>query len=105
MHRSLSYLGTLPAETLVCNGHEYTSGNLKFNRSVDPNGAGIKRLQKLVEENKVTTGITTIADEKEWNVFMRLDDPVILSYTGYQPGAKPSEIIDKLRTQKNNFRG
>jgi hydroxyacylglutathione hydrolase len=78
MHRALSYLGTLPSETLVYNGHEYTKGNLAFNRSVDPDGAGTQRLQKLVKENEVTTGKTTIADEKEWNVFMRLGSEAVL---------------------------
>lgn len=105
MHKALSYLGTLPDETLVYNGHEYTRGNLAFNKSVDPDGAGTKRLQKLVDENEVTTGKSTIGDEKEWNVFMRLGSEAILKHTGFQAGAEESAVIDKLREQKNNFRG
>ena len=34
MHASLQTLGGLPGETLVCCGHEYTLGNLKFAASV-----------------------------------------------------------------------
>jgi hydroxyacylglutathione hydrolase len=85
MHRALSYLGTLPDDTLVYNGHEYTRGNLAFNKSVDPEGAGTQRLQKLVDENEVTTAV--------------------LKHTGLQSSAGESAIIDKLREQKNNFRG
>lgn len=36
MHKSLSYLGTLPDETIVYNGHEYTKGNVAFALSVSP---------------------------------------------------------------------
>ena len=30
MHRSLSYLGSLPEDTVVYNGHEYTSASVAF---------------------------------------------------------------------------
>lgn len=72
MHKALSYLGTLPDKTIVNNGHEYTASSLKFALSVDPDNAGLARLRKIVEDNAVTTGLTTIGDEKEWNPFMRL---------------------------------
>jgi len=72
MDKALSYLGTLPDATIAYVGHEYTAGNLNFALSVDPNNSGLARLRKLVETNKITTGLTTIADEKDWNPFMRL---------------------------------
>lgn len=73
MHRSLSYLATLPDPTIVYNGHEYTKSNHAFAKAIEPNAPGVKRLQELVDKNEVTTGKSTIGDEKEWNVFMRLD--------------------------------
>lgn len=72
MDRALKYLGSLPDETIVYNGHEYTAGNLAFGKSVEPNSAGIARLSEIVKNNDVTTGKTTVGDEKDWNVFMRL---------------------------------
>lgn len=77
MHAALSYLGRLPNETVVYNGHEYTAGSVAFGKSVDPSNAGIARLGKLAEENQVTAGLSTIGDEKEWNVFMRLDSAAV----------------------------
>lgn len=78
MHKALSYLGTLPGQTIVYNGHEYTKSNTAFGRAVDPENPALKKLEKLVSDNAVTTGLSTIAEEKEWNVFMRLDsDPVL----------------------------
>ncbi|KZT69033.1 Metallo-hydrolase/oxidoreductase [Daedalea quercina L-15889] len=102
MHRALSYLSTLPNDTVVYNGHEYTAGSLAFARSVDPENAGLKRLAQIVEANKIVTGLTTIGDEKEWNPFMRLQSAPIKSATG-QSG--DSAIMDELRIMKNNFRG
>jgi len=102
MHAALSYLGTLPDETVVYNGHEYTAGSAAFGKSIDPSNADIARLGKLVEENKITTGLSTIGDEKEWNVFMRLDSEAVKNATGVSTAP---DVMDKLRELKNSFRG
>jgi hypothetical protein len=39
---------------------------------VDPTNEAIQKLQKLVDNEKIMTGRTTIREEKGWNVFMRL---------------------------------
>jgi hydroxyacylglutathione hydrolase len=78
MHSALTYLSKLPQDTMVYNGHEYTSGSVKFGQSVEPDNKDIARLQELVQtSNGCTTGKTTIADELKWNVFMRLDSPAV----------------------------
>ncbi|KAG9318259.1 beta-lactamase-like protein [Chiua virens] len=102
MHAGLSYLGTLPDETVVYNGHEYTGGNIAFGKAVDPSNPGVARLVKLVEENKITTGLSTIGDEKEWNVFMRLGSEAVKNATGV---TGVNAIMDRLREMKNSFRG
>lgn len=76
MHKALTYLGSLPEDTVVYNGHEYTKGSLKFGAHIDPNAPGMDNLRKLAE-NEVTTGKSTIADEKQWNVFMRLSSEAV----------------------------
>ena len=73
MHAALSYLGTLPNETVVYDGHEYTKSNLAFAKSVDPANPALGRLERLIKEGVVPAERTTIGDEKEWNPFMRLD--------------------------------
>ncbi|KAJ7632206.1 Metallo-hydrolase/oxidoreductase [Roridomyces roridus] len=107
MHAALSYLGTLPDATRVYNGHEYTAGSLAFGLSVDPTSAALARLAEIVRANKQSTGMTTIGDEKEWNVFMRLRDPVVLGRVHKEkPDASTdAQIIDVLRELKNSFRG
>ena len=79
MDKALKYLGTLPDDTIVLNGHEYTAGNLGFAKFVDPDNEALQRLADLVKQNNITTGLTTLKDEKEWNVFMRLTSDAIRS--------------------------
>ncbi|KAG6909847.1 hypothetical protein DXG01_015120 [Tephrocybe rancida] len=105
MNKALKYLGTLPDSTIVYNGHEYTAGNVSFAKSIDPSNADIARLEKLVKANKVTTGLTTIGDEKEWNVFMRLTSDAVRSATAATADTPESAIMDSLRDMKNNYRG
>ncbi|OBZ75643.1 putative hydroxyacylglutathione hydrolase C13B11.03c [Grifola frondosa] len=93
---------THPGGTTVYNGHEYTKGNLAFAKSVDPENPALARLEGIVHKNKITTGLTTIADEKQWNPFMRLDSASIQKATG---GGEMSAVMDELRDQKNNYRG
>ncbi|KAI0340479.1 hydroxyacylglutathione hydrolase [Trametopsis cervina] len=101
MHAALSYLGTLPGETITYVGHEYTQGNLSFAKSVEPDNAAFGRLEKLVSEGE-TAGKSTIADEKEWNPFMRLGNPAIQKATGKTDA---EGVMATLRELKNNFRG
>jgi hydroxyacylglutathione hydrolase len=82
MVAALEYLGTLPDETLVYNGHEYTQDNLAFGKHIDPTNTGLARLEGIVKNNEITTGITTIGNEKEWNLFMRLDSSAV-RYTSF----------------------
>ncbi|GLB35122.1 putative hydroxyacylglutathione hydrolase C-terminus [Lyophyllum shimeji] len=105
MDRALKYLATLPDNTMVYNGHEYTSGNLKFARTIEPNNPALDRLAEIVKHNKITTGLTTMGDEKEWNVFMRLDSDDVKAATAASDVTPDADIMNALRNMKNRFRG
>ncbi|KAI0123005.1 hydroxyacylglutathione hydrolase [Xylariales sp. AK1849] len=101
MHKALNKtLASLPDDTKVYPGHEYTKSNVKFGVSVLQNEA-IKKLQSYAENNKETQGKFTIGDEKEHNVFMRVDDPTIQKATGE---TDPVSVMGKLREMKNSFK-
>ncbi|KAK4147167.1 Las1-like-domain-containing protein [Dichotomopilus funicola] len=110
MHKALNeVLGSLPDDTRVFPGHEYTGSNAKFGLSVLPSGP-VKALEAFAKENKETQGKFTIADEKAHNVFMRPQvrstqswsvDPEIQKATGE---TDPIAIMTKLRELKNNFK-
>jgi hydroxyacylglutathione hydrolase len=90
-------LASLPEDTKVYPGHEYTKGNVKFAITVAQDEA-VKRLQQFAQDNQETQGKFTIGDEKKHNVFMRLTDPEIQRATG---SSDPIEVMQKLRDLKN----
>lgn len=49
MFDSLAKLKQLPAETLVCCGHEYTESNAKFALHVDPDNAALQAMSRAVD--------------------------------------------------------
>ena len=122
MVAALEYLGGLPDKTLVYNGHEYTQDNLAFGKHVDPANTALASLEEIVKNNAIRTGITTIGDEKGWNVFMRLDSVAVRYDTAFPSFTLLTDIItnrkalsasddmpkstlmDMLRTQKNEFK-
>jgi hydroxyacylglutathione hydrolase len=53
-------------------GHEYTKGNVAFGIKVSQSKA-VKNLEAFASANKQTQGKFTIGDEKQHNVFMRLE--------------------------------
>ncbi|KAJ9161254.1 Hydroxyacylglutathione hydrolase [Coniochaeta hoffmannii] len=100
MHKALNEtLASLPDDTRVFPGHEYTKSNVKFAMSVLQSEA-VKALEAFAQQNKETQGKFTIGDEKKHNVFMRPQDPEIQKATG---STDPVEIMTKLREMKNNF--
>ncbi|EKJ75729.1 hypothetical protein FPSE_04111 [Fusarium pseudograminearum CS3096] len=100
MHEALNErLAALPDDTVVYPGHEYTKANVQFAASVSQREA-VQSLHSFAENNKVTTGKFTIGDEKEHNVFMRVEDPEIQKQTGE---TEPVAVMAKLREMKNNF--
>jgi len=105
MHAAFQRLSALPNSTVTYVGHEYTAGNLRFALSVDPENPALARLGELVATHPVTVGRTTIGDEKDWNVFWRLTSEPVRAATKSGLDASPGEIMDNLRTLKNNFKG
>ncbi|MCJ1314333.1 Cytoplasmic glyoxalase II [Agyrium rufum] len=91
-------LASLPDDTKVYPGHEYTKSNAKFLAKVlstEP----VKKLQDFAENNKETQGKFTIGDEKTYNVFMMVDDPTVQKVTGK---TDPVDVMGKLREMKNS---
>ncbi|KAK0173346.1 hypothetical protein PV328_006560 [Microctonus aethiopoides] len=96
-------LGSLPDETRVYCGHEYTCKNLEFGLTIEPNNEEIKNTLKWATEKrneKSPTVPSTIGKEKKINPFMRVNTPSILARTSAHDPIKAMEI---LRKEKDNF--
>lgn len=102
-HNLNEILGSLPPNTRVYCGHEYTVNNLKFALSVEPQNTDIKSKLSWAQ-NKVAkrepTVPSTISEEKKINPFMRLKKPQVKKYTGENDEL---EVMAVLRQRKNEF--
>lgn len=74
MYNSLLHvLATLPVETKVYCGHEYTKANLRFALHVEPNNIHVaQKLQAIINQNAVITVPGTIGEELLCNPFLRV---------------------------------
>lgn len=95
-------LGSLPDDTLVYPGHEYTKSNIKFVETVidKVNNPALVGLADYVSKHEKTTGVFTIGDEKKYNPFMRLQDPELQKATN---ATERAGVMAKLRELKNKM--
>ena len=105
MHTALNKtLASLPGDTVVFCGHEYTKSNVAFSKGVLPNNPAVQSLVDFVQQkrnNGVTTGVFTIDDEKKHNVFMMVEDPEVQQAMGLK-GKSPVDVMAALREAKNS---
>lgn len=92
--------------TRVFPGHEYTKSNVKFVRSAVYRNAGDNKafdfLEKFCDEHEVTTGHFTLADEMQYNPFMRLSDPLVRKAVADHKGNfTNAQVMNQLRKMKN----
>lgn len=92
-------LSSLPDDTKVYPGHEYTKSNVKFLKKVDGQNEHVQTLDKFAEENKETQGKFTIGQEKKHNAFMRTSSEEMKKVTGK---SDPSDVMTVLREMKNS---
>ena len=110
MYTSLNEtLGSLPRETRVFFGHEYTESNLKFAQHVEPDNQAIQeklaRVQALRKNGEFSTP-STLAEEWETNPFMRCDSATIMNRVAGEEGfnpEKPQTVLGAVRRLKDNF--
>lgn len=77
LYASVKRIGTLPDDTRIFCGHEYTLSNAKFGAHIEPNNHAIaQRLHAigLMREAGHFTVPTILAAERETNVFLRAKD-------------------------------
>lgn len=97
-------LGSLPNDTKVFCGHEYTIPNLRFAEIVDPSNravaAKMEWAQAMRKENKPTVP-STIGEEKEINPFMRIHTKPLQWRADTED---PIKTMGYIRSEKDNFR-
>jgi hydroxyacylglutathione hydrolase len=106
MHTSLQAIAAVGPATLVYCGHEYTEGNLRFAKHVEPKNAAIDaaqaRAKKLRAEGKPTVP-TRIEDELATNPFVRTTSPEIRATLGIPADADAGAALGAIRKAKDAF--
>jgi hydroxyacylglutathione hydrolase len=105
MWSSLSKLMTLPDETRIYCGHEYTLSNARFARTLEPDNAELKARFAAVERARVAgepTVPSTMAQEKATNPFLRPTSPELRKSLGMEK-ASDVEVFGETRKRKDNF--
>ena len=105
MWTSLLKLKSLPEDTSVYCGHEYTLSNMKFANYIDTNNALLNKIS-LEIKNKREKGLPTVpfnlGVEKKINPFLRVDDDNFIKSVGISSN-NVSESFGKIRLKKDNF--
>jgi hydroxyacylglutathione hydrolase len=108
LHDSLARLAQLQPDTEICPAHEYTLGNLKFARAVEPGNAEVAahlaRCETLRSEGLPTLP-TNLALELAINPFLRSQQPEVVR-TALEHGAPNDSslaVFAELRRWKNTF--
>ncbi|XP_020292561.1 hydroxyacylglutathione hydrolase, mitochondrial isoform X2 [Pseudomyrmex gracilis] len=104
MYKALiEVLGSLPEDTKVYCGHEYTVNNLKFGLHVEPENEAIKNKLSWADGQLISnlpTIPSTIKDEKLTNPFMRVHEPSVMKHAQQ---TDPIQTMSYLRREKDNF--
>ena len=102
-------LAKLPDNTKIYPGHDYIENNLRFTLDREPDNAEAKALlTSVTDHDPATSNVTTLAQEKLINTFLRLSSPSIIARLHEkfpdlpdQPDARA--VFLKLRELRNNW--
>jgi hydroxyacylglutathione hydrolase len=109
MWASLTKLASLPPETRICCGHEYTVNNSRFASVVEPGNLALRRRSeeaRTMRDRGLPTLPSTLADELAANPFLRVDAPEVRQSLRSRLGHEPADSIDafaELRRWKDGF--
>ena len=102
-------LSKLPDETRLYPGHDYLLNNLAFTLDREPDNAkAAAMLTKYGDQDPAEAHVTTLAEEREMNVFFRLQSPSVIArlredYPELGDAPAPDAVFLKLRELRNQW--
>ncbi len=103
---SLETIVSLPSDTLIYCGHEYTQANIRFALTVDPDNAALldrKREVDVLRSRGEPTLPVMLARELETNPFLRVKSSAIRRSLGVGPDVPDVKVFEELRRRKDRF--
>jgi len=104
-----SKLSRLPDHTQVHAGHDYMLNNLGFTLDREPDNAVAAGLRQLLADRAAEQmPVTTLAEERQFNTFLRLQNPRIIAglrerFPDLPEHPTPREVFICLRSLRNNW--
>jgi len=102
-------LGRLPESTRIYPGHDYLANNLAFTLDREPGNTHAQDLLEVAREQDPNQAlVTTMAEEREINTFMRLASPEVIEglravFPDLPEQPDPAQVFLKLRELRNNW--
>lgn len=108
MSASLDKLASLPPETRVYCGHEYTAKNLAFAAEVEPDNAALAERRAEVDGQRSRGEPTvpySIAIDRATNPFLRCREPAVIAAARARgaTGDDPAAVFAAIRAWKDQF--
>ncbi|XP_072965924.1 hydroxyacylglutathione hydrolase 2, mitochondrial-like [Typha angustifolia] len=106
MLASLRKIMSLPEETKIYCGHEYTLSNSKFALSIEPKNEELQEYAAHVghlRSKKLPTIPTTVKMEKQCNPFLRTSSPEIRQTLRISAAASDAQALSVIRQAKDKF--
>ncbi len=109
MHNNMVKLMSLPDDTRVYCGHEYTVKNLQFALTLEPSNAKLQAKLQWAQDQRaknVPTIPSTVAEEKEINPFVRVNNSELQGNVKKQfpeIALDPVLVLEKTRNLKDKF--
>ncbi|MFQ6005960.1 MAG: hydroxyacylglutathione hydrolase [Woeseia sp.] len=104
-----SQLDSLDDQTLIYPGHDYLINNLKFTLDREPdNTVAADMIAKYEDQDPSDALVTTLAQEKQFNTFFRLQSPTVIARLREQfpeigDDPDPRTVFLKLRELRNRW--
>lgn len=106
LHHSIMLLKSLPKDTKIYCGHEYTLQNLQFAAAVEPENHTIQSyIKHLQEKSDICSLPSTIALEKKINPFMRTNNLTVHEFAKANGVniLNSLDVFKLIREKKNTF--
>lgn len=110
MLQSLDRLSSLPDDTRICCGHEYTLSNAAFARSIEPDNAALIRRTEQARQTTAAGHASLPArmdEERAANPFLRVDTDVVKQWAHTHTPHDEQHRVGRfaaLRAAKDGFR-
>jgi hydroxyacylglutathione hydrolase len=105
MHATMQKFAALPPATLICSGHEYTTANLRFAATIEPDNPDLATRIATVAALRAK-GLPTVpvrlADELATNPYLRAHLPGVKAAVGL-PDAEDVAVFAEIRARKDKF--